>query len=107
MQTNARNRLDGNASDDKYQMFVDAAKRAQRRGDLDDAARLMGQANDIKSDEVVTDGGVTVEDDQTDLWTYGHEADDRVDTCPHGRSWCDGADSDPHCCLGCFEVSDQ
>lgn len=54
--------------------------------------------------QLVTDGGVVVENDQTDLWTYGQEAAERVDTCPHGRSWCDGPDTDPHCCLGCFEV---
>lgn len=32
-----------------------------------------------------------------------HTLHEFEESCPNGRSWCDGADSDKHCCLGCFE----
>lgn len=44
---------------------------------------------------------------QTSLWTYGQQAAKRADTCPNGREWCPGPDSEELGCLGCFEVDSE
>lgn len=78
---------------------VDESEDIETDGDDDD--------DEAAAPALIADGGVRV-DQQTDLWNYGHEAAERAaDTCPNGRSWCNGVDTEPHCCLDCFEVDDQ
>lgn len=79
---------------------------AQGRDDRGESTTTIGLIMDVSSvPRPVTDGGV-VADDQTDLWTYGQQASERADTCPSGREWCEGNDTDEDdlCCFGCFEV---
>lgn len=64
---------------------------------------LESPEDQIPDEQLVTDGGVRV-DDQTDLWNYALEPAAPADTCPSGREWCDGPETEPHPCLGCFKL---